>query len=359
MPKSIPAKAVLKQLKADLTGKDSYRGVTLTYSWLANQFGHISLGFIPTFIVYIALSKHISERRAANRAVLLVSAAWLAFEFCNLLVPILFKMHEKLKVTFISRRQRIFQPAWKNIAFDTITDLCFFWFGAFFAGVLCHFTFYGLLVVLILAVTLIYPTAYWYSTKMYLQYAQYPFQFRLGQWNFENITRRDRVTINRFINNRTNGMHLFLFGSEKCGKTSLSVGIATEMSIKHIRCLYTTAIKLYSMFFDNNKAGTLDEQALWDWRSAAVIVIDDINTGGPISDIISPGKFLSFIDTFTGNEANRDVLRRANVIWVLGDYDPKREAIDKWRLMLQGIGIKDQNIYEITLVEQACETAMV
>ncbi len=49
---NISFKRILKQLKADLIGKDSYRGVTLTYAWLANQFGHISLGFIPTFLVY-------------------------------------------------------------------------------------------------------------------------------------------------------------------------------------------------------------------------------------------------------------------------------------------------------------------
>ena len=32
-------KDIFSQLKADLIGKDSYRGVTLSYSWLANQLG--------------------------------------------------------------------------------------------------------------------------------------------------------------------------------------------------------------------------------------------------------------------------------------------------------------------------------
>ena len=34
--KKIPFKRILQQLKADLIGQDSYRGVTLTYAWLAN-----------------------------------------------------------------------------------------------------------------------------------------------------------------------------------------------------------------------------------------------------------------------------------------------------------------------------------
>ncbi len=39
MKRDISLKDVLHQLKKDFIGKDSYRGVTLTYSWLANQFG--------------------------------------------------------------------------------------------------------------------------------------------------------------------------------------------------------------------------------------------------------------------------------------------------------------------------------
>ncbi|MGH2647629.1 MAG: hypothetical protein ACRDE8_08685, partial [Ginsengibacter sp.] len=85
------------QLKADLIGKDSYRGVTLTYTWLANQFGHISLGFIPTFILYIVLSKYYSEEPASFLAAALISAAWLIFETFNFLGPLLFSNPLKKK----------------------------------------------------------------------------------------------------------------------------------------------------------------------------------------------------------------------------------------------------------------------
>jgi|GEM_PF-6513658 len=39
-------KDILSQLKADLIGKDSYRGVTLSYSWLANLLGAFSAGYM-------------------------------------------------------------------------------------------------------------------------------------------------------------------------------------------------------------------------------------------------------------------------------------------------------------------------
>ena len=89
MNKTITGRDIRNQLKADLIGKDSYRGVTLTYTWLANQFGHISLGFIPTFILYIVLSRYYSNDTASLRAAVFVSAGWFVFETFNFLGPLL------------------------------------------------------------------------------------------------------------------------------------------------------------------------------------------------------------------------------------------------------------------------------
>lgn len=179
MKKPITGKNIYRQLIADLIGKDSYRGVTLTYSWLANQFGHFSLGFIPTFIGFLILKKYYPEDRAALKAAWIISAIWLTFEIFNFLGPLLFTKLGNMKKTYV------FQPAWGNIAFDTITDLSFFWVGAFISSMLCGFTPTALMVVVVLTVLMIYPAYYWYLTKMYLQAPSYPFQFRLSQWNTE------------------------------------------------------------------------------------------------------------------------------------------------------------------------------
>ncbi|MEO8414004.1 MAG: hypothetical protein ABI472_10105 [Ginsengibacter sp.] len=100
MNNTITGRDIRNQLKADLIGKDSYRGVTLTYSWLANQFGHISLGFIPTFILYIILSRYYNEDRASFWAAVLISAAWFIFETFNFLGPLLFSNLLKKKMLF-------------------------------------------------------------------------------------------------------------------------------------------------------------------------------------------------------------------------------------------------------------------
>jgi hypothetical protein len=97
MNKTITGRDIRNQLKADLIGKDSYRGVTLTYTWLANQFGHISLGFIPTFILYLILSKNYDDEAASLWAAVLISAAWFIFETFNFLGPLLLSRPLKKK----------------------------------------------------------------------------------------------------------------------------------------------------------------------------------------------------------------------------------------------------------------------
>jgi hypothetical protein len=177
----IPFKRILQQLKADLIGKDSYRGVTLTYAWLANQFGHISLGFIPTFLVY-----HFFNITVLKSA-LYVAIFWSLFELYNFLGPLLSKRNSNSDVLLNQAKNTyVFKPKWFNVAFDTFTDVCFFTLGCFlFAFCVLKFDDNSVLIVLsILGLYLAFAIRYWYVTKMYQFYARFPFQFRLSQWNF-------------------------------------------------------------------------------------------------------------------------------------------------------------------------------
>jgi hypothetical protein len=338
--KPISGKDILRQLKYDLIGKDSYRGVTLTYSWLANQFGHFALGFIPTIVFYRVLIKY-AQTNASLKAALGVSLAWLLFELFNFLWPLLSK-----------KKQYIFKPAWGNVAFDTFTDLCFFWLGAFSAGAICEHVSFFKIILFVLMILVICFGYYWYLTKMYLQTAQYPFQFRLSQWNGK-INEEDKKTVGLFLANNDSGKHLFVFGAKNSGKTSISVAIATEKSIKHKTCIYTTAIKLFSTFFEHDIKLMEDTGSLWTWRTTSVLVIDDINPGDPIMEnIVSPQLFLKFIDSCQPvNEANRKCIREKNTIWVLGNENTDNRLLPEWQLMLEGVGVNKQNIHAIHLIK--------
>jgi hypothetical protein len=343
----IPFKRILQQLKADLIGKDSYRGVTLTYAWLANQFGHISLGFIPTFLVYYF--SHMSVLKSA----LYVSGFWFLFELFNFLGPLLSRKKSNSDVFLEQKKSNyIFKPKWLNVAFDTFTDVCFFTLGCFlFAFCILKFDDNLVLTVLsILALYLAFATRYWYVTKMYQFYARFPFQFRLSQWNFK-INAADKLKVENFLSGKTKGNHLLVFGSLGAGKTSLGVGILNELSIKNNSCLYVNAIKMFNYFFKDEGAA-LSAYEIWDWKTADFLMIDDINPSEPIQDeLISPTKLLSFIDTLKPiNQKNRETLKNKNIIWVLGSKQALDEShLGEWREMLLQIGVEEDKIATINL----------
>lgn len=345
--KNISVQRILQQLKADLIGKDSYRGVTLTYAWLANQFGHISLGFIPAFLLY-----HFFNLEAL-KAASYVSVFWFLFELYNFLGPLLSKKESNYDVLFVPQKSKyIFNPKWLNVAFDTFTDVCFFIIGTFlFAFSIYKFSEKSIIIVLVvLTIYLAFATRYWYITKMYQFYARFPFQFRLSQWDFA-ITNVDKMKVDKFLSNKNTGNHLLVFGSLGSGKTSLGVGMLNELSIQNNSCLYVSAIKMYNYFF-NIDDDLLETHEIWNWKTASFLMIDDINPSEPIQDaLISPTKLLSFIDTLKPeNKQNRTLLKNKNIIWVLGSKQSLDEnSKDDWKDMLINIGVEEQKITVINL----------
>lgn len=252
---------IIKQFKADLIGKDSHRGVTLTYSWLANQFGHFAIGYILTIIIFQFLP--IYTKRLFH-AQLIVCGIVTLFELYNFLGPLLIKKEHK----------NIFKPAWSNIAFDTITDVLFFTLGAFSISLLFPHNSYGKKLVILVAVFLTYPIYYWFKTKIILQNAGYPIQIRLSQWQGVLSIEFDKTILDfiQQIQNGNKGYHLILNGSDKPNFSRLGIGIATELSIKNYSCKYITYTKLNSQDENLNNSSDL----LWDINNSELLVIDDI-----------------------------------------------------------------------------------
>lgn len=342
----INGKAVVAQLKADLIGKDSYRGVTLTYAWLANQFGHFSLGFIPCIIAYHILKTYTTVNNPELWASFGVWGAWILFETYNFLGPLVFKVGTKRKA--LGKGSYAFTPAWANVAFDTVTDLAYFGLGALSASLICQYHPEVLISTLALLLLIAYPAYYWYTTKMYLQNADYPFQLRLSQWN-ERIKEEHKKAVLDFLDYQGAGKHMLLFGSKGSGKTTLSVGIATEASIRNGCCSYVTAVKLLSMFFETSDPVS-NFNRLWSWRNCNLLVIDDINPGKPVKqDIITTNLFYELLDNVDCGPDNLKHIREKNIIWVMGSDDPTSMLEQKWQALLGQIGIHQENIITISL----------
>lgn len=337
----LPASVVRSQLKYDLIGKDSQRGITLSYGWLANQCGHCMLGYIPTHLLYLLLANCFNLTGAGWIAALSISVAWLLFEIYNVVKP----LRQQKKVG------SLFEPDWKNIVHDTATDLGFFTFGALLAGLLLGSSWILGLVLVVLCV-IIYPASkFWYHTKIFQQAAEYPFQFRLSQWKWE-INEENCATVLSFLQQPKQGKHLLISGAYRSGKTSLAVAIANELSIQHRPCKYVTAMKLFSWMTESDLAKPEVPSNLWNWRKADCLVIDDINTGLEYSnELISPAVFLQHMYSGDFSKENIEAFKQTNTIWVLGDVsEMSTKALENsWEKMLMDIGIPTSQITQIHL----------
>ncbi len=340
----ITAAQLLNQLKADLIGKDSYRGVSLSYSWLANQFGHFSLGFLTAFLCYSIQGKFftICIEPTLLQSILFSAIIWTIFESFNFLGPLLFKMNS-LKVKLNKNDSYTFKPDWLNVGFDTFTDLLYFYLGALFLALFnsqlayLDFVFYGLLILIFI------PFVYWYKTKIILQNCKFPQQIRLSQWKFE-LTDEQKSLVLNFISKETKETHLVITGKPGVGKTTLSIGISTEMAIKREKISYFTSMKLVPLFFSNNKIENIN--GIWDWVDSDCLIIDDINPSEPVNDSwISPEVFLNYVYNPSENRDNRNLLKQKKVIWLIDG----KEKIEDWIKIILIIGVESDKIDHLNI----------
>lgn len=329
----IGVRDVFRTLHADLIGKDSHRGITLTYGWLANQVGHYALGFIPTSLLYLNGVSLLSS-------LIYVGLFWLAFEIYNALSP-LYKKEYKGNGTF--------KPHWTNLTFDTFTDLCFFWVGSA--------TFYfcaaenkqGVFIFVVGLVLLFFSIRFWFLTKLFQQNAFFPYQFRMSQWNGV-MDESDAKVIRAFIKSKgKNAQHHFIFmGAGKSGKTTVSVGIGNELAIRHRRSTYTTFSKWISSLNSTTESIESSSKSIWTWLNSDFLIIDDINPGSPKS----ANKYLSSdAEGYIRNiffQRNTDALKNKSVAWVVGQCAPS-DSSDNWRQLLLTLGVPAENIHVMLL----------
>jgi len=354
MTKEMHIKLIFKQILADLIGKDSHRGVTLSYAWACNQFGHFSLGFIPTLLVYILIQKNGFDDPSLV-ATIAVSTWWLIFELFNFIKPLMWAKKNISNNGFFECCQKgetaVFSPKWFNIAYDTFTDLCFFWLGAFSITLFHQSSFIKISIVIILVVLVLVATKYWYITKIYQSIAGYPFQIRLCQWKC-NLEVRDKDKVIQFIEKNNTNNHLFVFGSHGAGKSELSVAMLNELSIKNEKCTYITANKLFRELMISREVPKIYER--WNWMNTDYLVIDDVNPGEPIDTIVDPNVFLNIIDRLSKvpNNESRSFFNNKSIIWVLGNINEVSERqiyIKKWSDMLENLGIERNRIESVIL----------
>ncbi len=339
-PNSLSSARIKAQLKYDLIGKDSYRGITLSYAYLANQTGHFALAFVPAAGIYLLLH-HCwpSISYPGLWAGVGMALAWIGFEVYNI--------SQQLKEGKGNDGKYVFPLDNSNIIQDTLIDMGFFTLGglSFAAGSTLELKWFFLIPIIIFIV-LLYISRSWYITKICQQTANYPFQLRLSQWNHP-IEKDTRDKVLQFHNQSNQGQHILLIGPAHSGKTSLAVALANEKSIQRFSCLYTTGTKLLTLLYDADEIILKDDPfALCTWRTADYLVIDDINPGDPIhNETITADLFAQHLNS---HPTNADAIKNGNIIWVLGNATDI-ELQNNWKDFLLTIGVPNENIHLVKL----------
>ena len=337
---SVSSKRIRMQLKYDLIGKDSYRGISLSYAYLANQTGHFALAFAPAAGIYLLL-KHFCDKLSYPGLWSGIGMAllWIVFEVYNIL--------QQLKEGKDQDGKNVFTPDNKNIIEDTAIDMGYFTFGglSFAAGSTTEIWWLFILP-LCLLVLLFKLSRSWYITKICQQTAEYPYQLRLSQWNHP-ITNETKAAIVKYHTNNKAGKHLLVYGKQGSGKTAIAVALANEQSIKRQACIYTTGTKLLTALYDSDTDILRDEPfALCTWRTADCLVIDDINPGDPVDDETITDRMFS--THMHARKENKQAIIDGNIIWVLGNAGNKN-ILNNWRAWLLSIGVSTENIIEIEM----------
>lgn len=336
----ISSKRILAQLKYDLIGKDSYRGITLSYAYLANQTGHFALAFAPAAGLFIILKYYILLNDPGLWSGLIFTLLWVGFELFNITV--------QLKEERQSNQSYIFKPDYKNIIIDTLIDMGYFALGGltFSAGSTVVFYQWLFLFPLLLLIFLLYISRSWYITKICQQTALFPYQLRLSQWKHQ-INETDKKIVEQYLSSNKSGQHILLFGPLQSGKTGLAVALTNEYAIQRKKCLYLTGTKILSQLYESDEdILAVDEFALCTWRTADYLVIDDINPGDPIWDeTITADIFQNHLNS---RPENSWALKERNIIWVLGNI-AKTNLKKDWVELLLSINIKPENIQSIQL----------
>lgn len=348
--RNFPPKIISRQLKQDLIGKDAFRGVTLSYTWLANQFGHIGLGFIPAAILYAISNNKASGNKGFWGPSFVILLLWVVFEFKNYMISV--SVRKKDSLIKKNARKAFYDPRKWHFRNDLFTDLCFFALGAISARMLFTLDMYTVLGCMIIVPVIIYEARYWYPAKIFLQRALLPFQYRLSQWS-GYMSEENKKAINNFMDAPYSGTHLVVLGEDDDEKIRLSVGIGSEFSYQLKKCRYLTAMKAFECFYRYEAEDSRDSHLTnWNWEEAELLIIDDINPShSNIKEVITPDEFFEKITARYGEE-NKKLLREKKVIWMLGNEEADGSVKRNWEEMLVRIGLDRNNIIPVNLTKK-------
>lgn len=323
---------LLRQFKLDIYGKLVQSSPTYSYLWMANQLGHIALGYglvtLLRGLVAVAQKYELVDflpPLAAFDKMVIVTIALVASGVVAL-------YEAATVVSEVRREKKHFPIDLSGLVSNAFAAWLYMFFGIILAVSVTFGAIEGFLALFGLLIVGVVVAIPWLRQKIVWQRAALPFLFRLSE------ARRPRQTDeghDRFINfldhlyHWSSGdvpRHLLIVGPFSAGKTSLAAGIGTECAFKGQKVRYSTYHKLRQHI----EAGYDDKgprgRGLWPWRESQILIVDDFDLFLNATDLATPevqwrGKIRAEVAQFKSSAAAHNQtcdLKRRNTVWIAG-----------------------------------------
>ena len=289
---------VFCQAKHDLFGtKDVQETPTVSYTWMADQLGHFTLGFVLTLIVYWL---------AKTSGCPLSDRAWFlpALALGNFLIWVVKELFDyRAEVKRAREAGSTFPFNSGEIGQNIRAALFYIGAGAALAAATAFYPpWVAVATFLVLGAAALVVGFRWVRKKITFQQAGLPYLYRLA--NFPNSIPEDRrkgvvdfveelVKPARRPQPGAPKRHLVITGKLNAGKSSLAVGVGTEFAFRLGIGRYTSLVKLIQSHERKKQkvpqavpAGVpmnpeeqefQDGRILWPWDRADLLIIDDVD----------------------------------------------------------------------------------
>jgi hypothetical protein len=323
----LTAKDLLRQFWADAYGKEVQTAATYSYTWLADQFGHICIGILADFLATL-VSGLVIVRLGWQSPLEYDTGIWPGFALA-VFGACLWEWSAYRSA--IKQATGAFPLDTKLLRDNAVIAATYISLGALLGFAFHSYLVPSLLISAVVVVAAIVLAPPWLRQKIIWQKASIPYLFRLAD-AAPTIKDDDAKVLMDLIEAgappNTPPHQIVIGGPIGSGRTSMAAGIGTEFAFKQnkvrylgLDCLLEFAANATEHSFpDDSGPKTI---SYWPWSQAQVVIIDGV---GPLLAADEPNReanldrFKRLLQKDLGLIAA--VLRRCHTVWVWGDLRP-------------------------------------
>jgi hypothetical protein len=328
MPR-LTAKDILFQLRADVYGKEVQSATTYSYTWMADQVGHVCIGIVFDFLLTLAA-------RYALPYVGVDSYWWSSVTGFLLICAIVTAWEFSTYRSSVDTATGLFPLDSRLLRDNAIIASVYMILGAVI-GFSFHlpvpWSIIGTIAAFVVGFACAPP---WLRQKIIWQKAALPYLFRLADAQ-RTIGPDDAHALQKLIDRgappNVPPYQIIVGGPIGSGRTPIAAGIGTEFAFRKSTVRYLSLDPLLEHaaqppnphFADDTGPANIN---YWRWSEAQVVIIDDI---GPLiatqerEQRANLEQFRNLLNT--GLAAIAPVLARCHTVWVIGDLHPEGQTI--------------------------------